>query len=219
MSTVVNYPAVNRDSFGEEKTIIQNDGKTLRMSLRGIEFSGFMFDDFEPRVIDEAKLTSFPLRAGTLCSYQLNCQIPVSVVVFGNLVEGSLQAHIEIGDPTPNGGVDLEQIELTLTVGDKTFKSSGTHGWFDDELLEIQAALPEDMFMKCCHTCAFSDYHPVGYGAFGGLACFRDHKQEYLAIKDKVSLMHFFSKLTENVQETYLCPEFEKRVPGTGYRG
>jgi hypothetical protein len=21
------------------------------------------------------------------------------------------------------------------------------------------------------------------------------------------------------VQETYLCPEFERRVPGTGYRG
>ena len=73
--------------------------------------------------------------------------------------------------------------------------------------------------MKCCHTCAFSDYHPVGTGTFGGLACFRDHKQEYLALKGKAALMHFFNKSTENVQETYLCPEFEKRIPGTGYRG
>lgn len=219
MPTIVNYPAIYIDTFGEEKTVIQNDGKTLRMSLRGIEFSGFMFDDFTPDSADETKLASFPFHAGTLCSYKLECQIPISVLVFDKVVEGNLQAHIEIGDPAPNGGVDLEQIQLTLAVEDKSFKSSGTHGWFDDELLEIQAALPNRIFMKCCHSCAFSDYHPVGSGTFGGLACFREHKQEYLAIKDKVSFMHFYSKLTDNVQETYLCPEFEKRIPGTGYRG
>lgn len=219
MSEVVNYPAVYRDRFGEEQTVIQNDGKNLRMSLRGVEFSGFMFDDFEPVLVDEGKLASFPFHAGALCSYELECPIPISVVVLDKLIESNLQTHIEVGDPAPNGGVELEKVQLSLTLEDKSFKSSGTHGWFDDELLEIQAALPESMFMKCCHTCAFSDYHPVGSGAFGGLACFRDHKQEYLAIKDKVSFVHFFSKRTENVQETYLCPEFEKRIPGTGYRG
>lgn len=219
MSEVVNYPTVYDDRFGEERTIIQNDGKTLRMSLRGVEFSGFMFDDFEPSIADEAKLVSFPLHAGALCSYRLECQIPISVVVSNKHTKGILQTHLEIGDPAPNGGINLELVQLTLTVENQSFKSSGTHGWFDDALLEIETALPTGIFMKCCHTCAFSDYHPVGSGTFGGLACFRDHKEEYLSLKGKSAVMHFFSKRTENVQETYLCPEFENRVPGTGYRG
>jgi hypothetical protein len=29
----------------------------------------------------------------------------------------------------------------------------------------------------------------------------------------------FADTMTEFVQETCLCPEFEKRAPGTGYRG
>ena len=219
MSEGMNYPAIYSDKFGEEKTIIQNDGKTLRMSLRGVMFSGSMFDDFEPSNIEEAKLALFPMHFGTLCSYKLDCQIPISIVMFDKEIKGILQTHIELGDPAPNGGVNLERVRLALTIVNQSFTSSGTHGWFDDELLEIEASLPDGIFMKCCHTCAFSDYHPAGSGTFGGLACFRDHKQEYLALKGKTSLMHFFNNRTENVQETYLCPEFEKRIPGTGYRG
>ena len=213
------YPATYNDRFGEEKTVIQNDGKTLRMLLRGVTFTGSMFDDFEPSITEKAKLTSFSMNAGALCSYKMDCQIPITVVMFDKSIEAILQTHIEVGDRAPNGGVNLERVQLILTVADQSFNSSGTHGWFDDELLEIEAALPHNIFMKCCHTCAFSDYHPVGSGTFGCLACFRDHKQEYLALKGKSALMHFFSNSTENVQETYLCPEFEKRVPGTGYRG
>src|SRR6266511_1057072 len=216
MSEVMNYPATYKDRFCEEKTVIQNDGKTLRMFLRGVMFTGSMFDDFEPSITEKAKLTSFSMNAGALCSYQLDCQIPISVVMLDKPIEGILQAHIEVGDPAPNGGVNLELVQLALTVADDSFTSSGTHGWFDDELLEIEASLPEGIFLKCCHTCAFSDYHPVGSGTFGGLACFRDHKQAYLALKGKAALMHFFNNRTEYVQETYLCPEFEKRVPGTG---
>lgn len=73
----------------------------------------------------------------------------------------------------------------------------------------------EGIFMSC----AFSDYHPVGNGLFGCLACFRDNKQQYLAAQDKYALMNLWDTHTEYVQETYHCDEFEKRKPGTGYRG
>ena len=73
--------------------------------------------------------------------------------------------------------------------------------------------------MKACINCAFSDYSPVGHGLFGGLACFRGNKAGYRGVTSKGGLFKIWDTMTEFVQETYLCPEFEKRAPGTGYRG
>jgi hypothetical protein len=41
------YHAKYCDEFGEEITTIKNDGKLLRMILRGVEFQGSMLDDWE----------------------------------------------------------------------------------------------------------------------------------------------------------------------------
>ena len=49
------YPARYIDEHGEEETIIRNDGKTLRMRVRGVEFSGMRFEDFEPDEGGESK--------------------------------------------------------------------------------------------------------------------------------------------------------------------
>ena len=75
------------------------------------------------------------------------------------------------------------------------------------------------MSLPICFCCAFSDYHPVGNGLFGDLACFRNKKQAYLAIRNKYELMDLWLAHIEDVQETYYCPEFERRKRGTGYRG
>jgi hypothetical protein len=53
---------------------------------------------------------------------------------------------------------------------------------------------------------------------FGGLTCFRDNKTGYRAVNSKSAMFQAWGTMTEYVQETYLCPEFEKRTPGTGYR-
>ena len=59
------------------------------------------------------------------------------------------------------------------------------------------------------------DYSPQGYGLVG-IRCHRDAKAQYLAARSK----HDFWRVpwTEEVPETYLCPEYTRRVPGTGYR-
>jgi hypothetical protein len=62
-------------------------------------------------------------------------------------------------------------------------------------------------------------YSPYGHGLFGGLACFRGNKAGYRAVTGKDDLFAVWDTMTEFVQETHLCPEFERRVPGTGYRG
>jgi hypothetical protein len=213
------YPTLYHDKFGDEITVIHNDGKNLRMIIRGVEFNGFMFDDFEPQTTDDALLALFPLNNGLLSSCDIDCKISIPVIFFGETIECVINAQIQLGKPKSNGGINQENIILELTIDSKSFKSSGKHGWFDDELQEIQGLLPDGIYIKSCYTCAFSDYHPSGYGAFGCLACFRNNKEEYLSVKNKIELMNIFNKKAESVQETYLCPEYEKRIPGTGYRG
>lgn len=203
------FPTTYRDKFGTETTAIQNDGKVLLMTLRGVEFVGSMFDDFEPKNPKVSDLNSFVFNHGWLCACEINCEIPVQVTVAGNRVEGKLHAHIKLGGPKANGRIEYERIGLELLVNEKSYKSSGQNGWFDDELWEIQNLLPQGVSIKSCYTCAYSSYHPAGYGAFGCLACFRGHKQEFRSLQSKAELMNFFSKQTEMVQETWLCPEYE----------
>lgn len=214
------YPAKYRDALGEEETIIHNDGKWLWMTLRGVEFRGKMLDDWEPTATPETeRLTHFFLYRNELRSYALTFEMPIPVVKQSEILEGTLKIHLELGVPKANGAVDREDLQLELLVDGQAFQSCGKHGWFEDEIGEIQTALPEGAFIKSCFNCAFSDYCPAGYGLFGCMACFRNSKQEYLRLKGKVAYFKLSDQIAEFVQETYLCPEFEKRVPGTGYRG
>lgn len=209
-----------RDRFGEEATSIKNDGTTLRMVVRGIEFTGRMFDDWESSTTaSDPQLANFQLNRGEICSYTLDCELPIQLVMASQITQATLRIHLELGEPRANGGVDCEELKLELVTAAQRFESSAHQGLFEEALKDIQAKLPADAYMKCCFTCAFSDYNPAGQGLFGGLLCFRYHKQEYLSFTDKHAYFRLIEKTHEAVQETYLCPEFEKRVPGTGYRG
>jgi hypothetical protein len=120
--------------------------------------------------------------------------------------------------PAPNGGLEKEVLTLSLDTDRQVFRSAGNSGWFEDELLSLQSSLPQGTYLKACISCAHSDYSPYGHGLFGGMACFRNLKEQYSQVKDKFDLFPILDQ-AEVVQETYLCPEFEKRQPNTGYRG
>ena len=49
------------------------------------------------------------------------------------------------------------------------------------------------------------------------MRCHRDAKGQYLAVRSKADYFHV--PVTEDVPETYLCDEYERRTPRTGYRG
>ncbi len=145
--------------------------------------------------------------------------IPIDIQYGEQVVSGILQADLKLGKPRPPRGIDEEILLLTLQYNDQNFKSSGTVGFFEDEMLDIQKQLPNDTYMLCCFSCAFSDYHPVGNGLFGSMMCFRDNKEAYLSVKSKSDFLEIDRTMSGLVQETYICNEFEKRIPGTGYRG
>lgn len=220
---VQSYPARYQDAQGEENTGIDNDGKRLHMKVRGVEFVGANFDGLDSTLDPtDPRLTSFTLYRGSLCACHLECVIPLPVVVGQELMSGQLQMYLDLGHPRPggNGGIDQETLRLCLSFGGTSFWSKGTSGGiFEDELRDLQQALPQGAYLKACISCAFSDYSPAGHGLFGSLACFRDNKAAYRQVNGKHSLFAIWDTMTEFVQETYLCPEFEHRLPGTGYRG
>jgi hypothetical protein len=97
---IAHYPGLYWDTHGEEATVIENDGKTLRMVVRGAEFTGTEFDDFEPSVArDDPALASFTLDRGSLCSYVLECDMPLPGLSGNEILDGSLHMRLELGEP------------------------------------------------------------------------------------------------------------------------
>jgi len=214
------YPTKYSDRRGVELAEMRNDGSTLSIRLRGVSFSGADFDALEPESDSPLDLLSqFTFWNGVLCDCTLDCEIPVPVVFADETLPSTLRMHLELGAPgAANGGLDRELLSLSIDLKGQVYRSAGTDGFFEYELLSLQSTLPPSSYLKACISCAHSDYHPVGHGLFGGMACFRQVKEEYAKVKSKQDLFGVWGQ-SERVQETYLCPEFERRRPGTGYRG
>jgi len=213
------YQATYSDRRSAERTIIYNNGAELTLTLRGIVFSGQDFDSLDPiSGSDPELLKQFSRTNGSLCECIIECDIPIPVVTPDDTLPGLLRVHLELGAQAPSGGLDRESLVLQLSFEKGVFRSEGQSGWFEDELNSLQSALPKGAYLKACIACAYSDYGPGGHGLFGNMFCFRERKQEYRMVKNKGDLF----KIMDNplfVQETYLCLEFERRHPGTGYRG
>lgn len=200
------YPTIYRDQHGEEQIIIESTGTNLRAVIRGVEFMGEMFDDFEPYDLTFPNLIPFTLDEGVWlsnCSFQ--CDIPIALVIESVVQKAILRAHIKL---------ELREAALMLELicGDMRLISTGkSGGFFENELFDIHRQLPQDSYMKICISCAFSHYHPAGNGMFGCLGCFRDQKHAIRKVKTNADLLRWWDTKTEYVQETHLCPEFEKR--------
>jgi hypothetical protein len=216
------YRATYSDKYGVEKTTIHNDGNTLAVTLRGVLFSGSDFDSLDPAPgSDTQLLKGFSIANGSLCECIIECEIPLPVVVDDRTVSGTVVVQLKLGAQANGGGLDEEGLVLSLRVEGRVYRSAGGSGWFEDELLSVQAALPNGTYLKACITCGLSDYSPYGHGLFGSMLCFRDQKAEYRKVKNKADLFKLMGTVEKLafVQETFLCPEFEKRQRGTGYRG
>lgn len=214
------YPATYSDFRGTESTVLTNDGDLLRLTVRGVELSGPAFDSlYPPPDATPEQLGQFTLCQGSLCACRIECRMPVPVEENGRIVEGFLNVDLTLGNPTANGGTDRDELRIALEYAGRRIAGTGTSGWFEDELLDIQKQLPAGVHMKACINCLYSDYSPAGHGSFGGMMCFRNLKADYLKVKSKAEFWPVLHRCDRIVQETYLCPEFERRVPGTGYRG
>lgn len=226
----ITYSAQYTDEFGTESTAIINDGSSLKMTLRNVEFSGKDFHSFKTQASTNDINSMFNLYASELCGYFIDCQIPVLIVSNNEESRVLLHAHIEYGKPveisTPinqaktkletNQGIDVETMRLEIEYQGKTYKSGGKNFYstFDEQLTELRDEFPTDFYLKICWNCGLSDYHTfAGSGVFGNLGCFRNAKNEYRQAKNKFDFMALWEKQAIKVQEIHLCPKFEKRKP------
>ena len=216
----VEYVGTFADSRGVESIRISNDGQTLRTRIRGVDFSGTDFDSLDP-ADEQATLaaTLFCIQLGSLCACELRWTMTVVLSVQGRRIHAPLRVRLHLGDPLPNARLSSEHLQLELQAPSGSIQSTGRSGWFEDELLDLARKLPPEERLIACITCQFSDYSPLGHGLFGGLACFRDVKEEYVAISGKAGIFAIWDRRTELVQETFLCEQFSPRIAGTGYRG
>ena len=210
-----NVPALYTDHAGAEVTQLSNDGQTLCMQLRGVDFVSDDFESFEP-VKPLSPNSDFRTHHGALCGYSLSCAFGVWVLNRGVLEVGALHANIEVAAPEDRQPLRLK---LSLVCSRGEYEGSGLSGFFELELQSIMAQLAHDLSLRCCLTCQFSDYSPYGQGLFGGLMCFESIKQEYLKVDSRQSFWAVHDRFDRHVQETYLCPAYHPRTPGTGYRG
>lgn len=142
------------------------------------------------------------------------------------LCTGRLEFTIEVsvGDAHQSGHLRVEvdiamnEARLTLTMA-ATVATTAWSGHLERALGQVAPDLGPGRFIRRCFFCQFSDYSYAGQG-LSGMACFRDARQRYLAIRSKRDYMQMYPHaVTEWVDELYVCPEFTPRVPGTGYRG
>jgi len=216
------YPAIYRDAHGEEHTVIENDGQTLRMIVRGIEFVSKAFGSFEfltAQNRDEAISAGFALdRYDDLLAATIIYEMPLMVIVRHEEILGTLTVQVDLeGAGTNAAERPWADPILSLAYNDLQYATGSYSGCFEGAFLSIQKRLPADTFIKCCFNCAFSGYNPSGNGLWG-MFCHRNHKEEYLQANNKPLWFRLNRESAETVQETYLCPEFERWNGETGYR-
>jgi hypothetical protein len=210
-----------RDRHGSEQITIDNDGQLLTTRIRGVEFAGQDFDSLEPGSGSVGPDASMSLSHGCLCACTMEWDIPVAVVADGVPIDGVLRCRLVLGAPrqSPPGGLDAEELTISLHTAGSVYRTQRPYGFFEFALDDIHRQLPADTYVKACITCAWSDYSPAGGGLFLGLACFRDVKDAYRTVRSKRDIFAIWDRRTEYVQETHLCPAFERRVGDVGYRG
>jgi Family of unknown function (DUF6304) len=197
----------------------------FRTTIRDVEVYGSDLDGLEPVDAREAQCAGLRLnQAGELTDCDLTGEFPLTIDRDGAWESCPLGFRVVLKNapiPAPEGFWDSPNIHVALVLGDKRFEASQ---WsFESALVNLERLLPDNVRLVCCLTCQYSDYNPYGGQGLIGMQCYRDVKDQYLGVAapgrwvDK----HVFAKVpvTEEVPEPYVCPEYERRVPGMGYRG
>lgn len=189
-------------------------GFELSTRIRGVHFSGLSFDTLDPDDDHSPSVVGLRVNAGGLHECVLTGALPCVVEIDGELVTTAIDFRLDLTANALANVAAPANLQLSLSVG--TYRLAVVDDWFEGGMLKVEAALPENMRLRSCVTCLYSDYSPGGHGLIG-ILCHRDAKAQYLAVRSKLD--YWSVPVTEEVLETYLCGEYQRRVPGTGYRG
>ncbi|MEO5930885.1 MAG: DUF6304 family protein [Candidatus Kapaibacterium sp.] len=221
------FPAFYCDAFGCEHVVLRKIRGELSVTIRGVEFSGDVDELTTNLSQGSPELESFTFRptpygsfsgpdyiAYELAEYTLEWDMLISVSVQGCIETGTLTLRLR-GLRNEPRSYPITTLILRYSGG-----TSVTRVGEFESMLNLQKQLPEGDHIRACITCLFSDYWIAGQPLYGGMGCFVEIKDIYLSCQDKDDLINLWNNYeSPAVTETYLCPKFELRIPGTGYRG
>ncbi len=213
----LSFRGTYQDEQGAEEILWHVEGGSrleFYTTVRGLLVRGFDFDRLETdnRVVADGVLAVDA--NGALANCTLGGDLPCVVETDGHERATIVRFTLELCDRV-DLSVPLPQSLRLSTVIDGTSYEVADH-WFEHGVQRLDASLSGGARLKCCVTCLYSDYSPYGHG-LTGMSCHRDVKAQYLAVRCKDD--YWDVPITEDVMETHLCPEFVRRIPGTGYRG
>jgi uncharacterized protein DUF6304 len=221
METLI-FPGGYRDQAGYEAITWRVEGSrrhklpTLDIStaVRGIGLQGTDFDGLEP-ADPTAAAGKLPLdQAGELTGCVLSGDLPCTAAIGGQRRLAVIAFSLDLRPGTAEPPGPGHALTMSLVLDGVTYQAADD--WFEGGVQRLEQSLPPGAQLVCCLTCLFSDYSPAGHG-LTGIRCHRDAKKQYLAGRSKQD--YWTVPVTEEVPETYLCQEYQRRIPGTGYRG
>ncbi|EZH73451.1 hypothetical protein ATO12_16045 [Aquimarina atlantica] len=213
------FLATYQDKRGTEMIEIKSDGSEMFFTLRDIDFDGPDFDQLTAEEIDNAKFDyeMFQDGSGDITNFKLTLIIPIQLfnIKTNKAFVENLTAQIEVGEITTIKGLDHELNCLTLTTSFGEFKVEKKLEWMEDALILLQNQLPENIYLKTCLSCKYSNYSPYGNGMFGNIYCFKKVKEKLKEVKGKHDLLDLWTREAVDkgdifsVQETFDCSEHQ----------
>jgi hypothetical protein len=214
----LSFPGRYEDAAGVEPIVWRIErsqgssppGFIIRTTIRSVDLSGGGFDSLwsdDPTGGDRLPLDA----TGDLGACRLFGDLPCTFMIDGERRADVIRFEL---DHRPGSLGAPNSLRLWRELDGTTY--SVVDDWFEDGLQRLEATLPATHRLVSCVTCLYSDYSPGGHGLIG-ISCHRDAKEQYLAVRSKSD--YWRVPITEDVPETHLCPQWVRRVRGTGYRG
>lgn len=222
------FPGTYSDSRGEESIVWRVDssrrrqrpadgpGFELHTTIRDVPCWGYDFDSLEPVDPENPDRNGLSLgpHHGELDECVLTGELPCKVDIDGTPTPSVVRFSLDLRESARSNVAAPRNLTLAIDAGNSEIEVADD--WFEDGILRLDALMPAPTRIRCCVTCLYSDYSPGGHG-LTGMSCHRDAKEQYLAVRSKHD--YWSVPVTEEVMETYVCPEYQRRIPGTGYRG
>ncbi|MER7912012.1 DUF6304 family protein [Streptomyces sp. NPDC096068] len=200
-----------RDRWGSADGFLTNDGDSFTLEFRGNRFEGNSPDALEWTTGPEDSPRPPDLDGGDLCGYTMTWSLPIRVRVDAGTEQLPLALELTVPDRSLPGPPEHPYgVSLTLRRGGDVVAVSGHASDMEQALPALQRDTPEGMRIETCASCAFSDYHPGGYGFMGSLGCFRNKKEEFAAVEWKTDLYALWKDRAGDVQETYSCADYAR---------
>lgn len=208
---IFSFPVIFTDDYGTNDVLCYSNGYSLQLELRGIRLTGTSFNLLSFSDADRQKalatfvMDKFDTIEGLFC-----VKLPLSIQKDTVMTSGVLLLNFDYRN-------EKNDITFSLEYNNQAYGTTGVFSFVEDILITLQKLLPEGCRLRCCMSCRFSSYHPVGNNDFGALACFRLMKCDVVTVDDKHSLMNLWDKsIKENkhitVQETFICPEYDENT-------